>query len=113
MDRSSNQSKQRVQSTKPRVQSIGSLVNQLISRRGYAQVAATNQFQDMIVAVVGREVGESVTVGKLNRGVLKVFANDSVTIQELMFQKRTIIRRIQKELPDAKVNDIRFAVLTK
>ncbi|MCO8121731.1 DUF721 domain-containing protein [Stieleria sp. TO1_6] len=98
---------------KPKVQSIGSLVNQLISRRGYAQVAATDQFHHVISAAVGRDLAGDVTVGKLNRGVLRVFASDSVTIQELMFQKRAIIKRIEKELPDAKVNDIRFKVLTQ
>lgn len=54
-----------------------------------------------------------ITVGKLNRGVLKVFAKDSVTIQELTFQKRSIIKRLSKDMPDAKVKDIRFAVLTR
>ena len=104
-----------LQKSKPKrnVQSIGSLVSQLISRRGYAQVAATNQFHDLIASTVGENVAGDITVGKLNRGVLKVFAKDSVTIQELTFQKRSIIRRIAKEMPDAKVKDIRFGVLTK
>lgn len=102
-----------VDSPKRKVQTIGSLVSQLISRRGYAQIAATSQFHETIVAVVGKDFGEEITVGKLNRGVLKVFAKDSVTIQELTFQKRAIIKRLAKEMPDAKVNDIRFGVLTK
>ena len=85
----------------------------MISRRGYAQIAATDQFLSAITAVTGDELGKAITVGKLNRGVLKVFAKDSVTIQELAFQKRAIIKRIAKEMPDAKVIDIRFAVLTK
>ena len=98
---------------KRNVQTIGALVNQLISRRGYAQVAATNEFHGLIAAVVGKDLGGDITVGKLNRGVLKVFAKDSVTIQELTFQKRAIITRIAKEMPEAKVTDLRFAVLTK
>ena len=98
---------------KRNVQSIGALVNQLISRRGYAQVAATDQFHGVIMGVTGNELGKDITVGKLNRCVLKVFAKDSVTIQELTFQKRAIMKRIAKEIPDAKVKDIRFAVLTK
>ncbi len=97
---------------KHKVQSIGSLVSQLISRRGYAQVAPTNRFHDAIAAAVGQELAAEITIGKLNRGVLKIFAKDSVTIQELTFQKRSIIKRIEKEMPDAKVTDLRFAVLT-
>jgi hypothetical protein len=104
---------ERKRNEKRNEQSIGALVGQLIARRGYAQVAATSQFHDQIVAIIGKEMGAEITVGKLNRGTLKVFANDSVTIQELTFQKRSIIKRIAKEMPDAKVTDIRFGVLTK
>lgn len=96
-----------------KVQSIGSLVSELISRRGYAQVAATSQFQEAIGKAVGPQLAAVVTVGKLNRGVLKIFADDSVTIQELTFQKRAILKSIQKEMPDANVSDVRFAVLTR
>ncbi len=98
---------------KPRVQSIGTLVSQLISRRGYAQSAATDQFHSVISAVVGRDLSNEISVGKLNRGVLRVFATDSVTIQELTFQKRAILKRIQSELPESKVTDIRFKVQAK
>ncbi len=94
-------------------QSIGSLVSQLISRRGYAQIAATGQFHEVISGAVGRDLADDITVGKVNRGVLRVFASDSVTIQELTFQKVMILRRIQEQMPTASVNDIRFRVLTK
>lgn len=94
-----------------RVQSIGTLVSQLISRRGYAEAASGDQFRQQIEAVVGTELAASVRVGKLNRGVLKLFATDSVTLQELTFQKRAILRRIQQEMPQAQVSDLRFAVL--
>jgi predicted nucleic acid-binding Zn ribbon protein len=97
----------------PKVQSIGSLVSELISRRGYAQIAATSRFHEAISKAVGPNLAAVVTVGKLNRGVLKVFADDSVTIQELTFQKRAILKSIQDELPDANVTDLRFAVLTR
>ena len=76
-------------------------------------MAATSQFHDLIAATVGKNVADDITVGKLNRGVLKVFAKDSVTIQELTFQKRSIIKRIAQEMPDSKIKDIRFGVLTK
>ena len=46
---------------KPRVQSIGSLVGQLISRRGYAQIAATDRFHEAIAAAVGKDLAAEVT----------------------------------------------------
>ncbi len=101
------------QPREPKVQSIGSLVSELISRRGYAQIAATSQFHEAISKAVGPNLAAVITVGKLNRGVLKIFADDSVTIQELTFQKRAILKSIQSQMPDAKVSDLRFAVLTR
>ena len=95
---------------KPRVRKIGSLVSQLISRRGYAQVAVNDELLATIVSAVSRELETAIRVGNLRRGVLQVYATDSVTLQELNFQKRKILRRIQKDMPHANVNDLRFRV---
>lgn len=95
---------------KKRIQKIGSLVSQLMSRRGYAQVTASNELHDAITSSVGAQLSSSVHVGNLRAGVLHVFASDSVTLQELNFQKRTILRKIQKDLPQSGVNDLRFRI---
>ena len=95
---------------KPRVQKISSLVNQLMSRRGYAQVTVGEEFHAAIGAAVGAQLGEAVSVGNVKKGVLHVFAADSVTLQELNFQKRAILRRIQKDLPQSNVTDLRFRI---
>lgn len=93
-----------------RVRKIGSLVSQLISRRGYAQATANDELLSSIVSAVSRELESAIRVGNLRRGVLQVYATDSVTLQELNFQKRTILRRIQQDMPHANVNDLRFRV---
>jgi hypothetical protein len=93
------------------VRSIGTLVSQLISRRGYAQTGANDQFQAAVAAVIGSELAGEIKIGKLNRGVLKIFARDSVTVQELTFQKPAILKKLQKELPESKITDLRFGVL--
>jgi hypothetical protein len=96
--------------TTKRIRKIGSLVNQLMSRRGYAQQAATSEFHAVIVSNVGNELSSSVHVGQLRRGVLQVFASDSVTLQELNFQKRKILRAIHNDLPHTDVTDLRFRI---
>ena len=111
MERQHGLSKQaRIEKNSRQIQSIGSLVSQLISRRGYAQSVANDHFTQAIASVVGNDLVAEVTVGKLNRGVLKIFAGDSVTIQELTFQKRQILAALNQRVPDANVNDLRFAV---
>ena len=95
---------------KPRVRKIGSLVSQLMARRGYAQAGATEQLQATLEAAIGKQLAATTRVGKVNRGVLQIYASDSVTLQELNFQKRAILKRIQKDQPQAKIADLRFRI---
>lgn len=87
---------------------IGTIVSQLMSRRGYASVGSDNAMTASIVKSVGPGLADCVTVGKLNRGVLQVYALDSVVMQELTFQKRQILKALVKDHPNAKIRDIRF-----
>ena len=88
-----------------------------MSRRGYAQVAATEQLHAAIASTLhsdlsDNELGNQIIVGKISRGVLQVFANDSVVLQELTFQKRQILKKIQKDMPQANITDVRFKIQT-
>lgn len=97
---------------KPRVRRIGSIVGQLISRRGYAQVSANEAIHELLVLEVGSELGGSLQIGNLRQGVLHIYASDSATLQELNFRKRGILKRIQRQLPENKVKDLRFRIQT-
>ena len=59
---------------------------------------------------VGESLSDAFRVGNLRQGVLQVYASDSVTLQELNFRKRAILKRIQTEAPDSKITDLRFRV---
>ncbi|WP_146525347.1 DUF721 domain-containing protein [Novipirellula artificiosorum] len=98
---------------RPRVRRLGSLVNQLISRRGYAQVAVVNEIEATIVASIEESIRSSVRVGNIRRGVLDIYATDSVTLQELNFQKRSILKKIVKQHPQSKVTDLKFRIQTE
>lgn len=96
---------------KPRVRKLGSLVNQLMARRGYAQGTASEEMLRLIVAEVGSEIGDGCSVGKLRAGVLQIYACDSATLQELNFRRRMVLKRLQNDMPAAKISDIRFKIL--
>ena len=87
---------------------IGTIVSQLMSRRGYASVGIEHAMTASVAAAVGPGLNESFQVGKLSRGVLHIYVVDSVTMQELTFQKRQIQKRLLKDHPQAKIQDIRF-----
>ena len=95
---------------KPRIRRIGSLVNQLMSRRGYGQVAANEHLHRSIASAVGQPLATACTVGNLKSGVLYLYVSDSVSLQELNFRKRKIMRQLQQDFPDGKVLDIRFRI---
>ena len=95
---------------KPRVRKVGSIINQLMARRGYAQATASEQLQGIVRSAVGDPLGRGIEVGALKAGVLQVYATDSVSMQELNFQKRKILRRIQSDMPSSKVTDLRFRI---
>ncbi|WP_431192268.1 DUF721 domain-containing protein [Rhodopirellula bahusiensis] len=89
---------------------IGSLISQLMSRRGYASVGAESALTGTIKSAVDASIASSFRVGKLQRGVLMIYAVDSVVMQELTFQKRRILKKLAKEHPQAKIQDLRFKV---
>ncbi len=91
---------------------MGSIVSQLMSRRGYGQVAATDQLQQSVHAAVDQRIASSISVGNLRKGVLHLFVTDSVMLQELNFQKRDILKQIQADHPQAGVQDLRFRIQT-
>ena len=95
---------------KPRVRRIGSIINQLMSRRGYASATVPDELLGAITGAVDESLHSSVQVGNLRAGVLQVFASDSVALQELNFQKRDILKRIQADLPHCQVTDLRFRI---
>lgn len=89
---------------------IGTIVSQLMSRRGYASVGAEHAMTASVTASVGSSLAGSFQIGKLNRGVLLIYVIDSVVMQEFTFQKRQIIKRIKKDHPQTKLTDIRFKI---
>jgi hypothetical protein len=89
---------------------IGSILNQLMARRGYAQIESAAELEATVREVLGAALTASVRVGTVKRGVLMIYASDSPTMQELSFQRRPLLRRLQADHPQANINDVRFRV---
>lgn len=97
-------------SAKPRVRKIGSLVSQLMSRKGYAQSVVSEHLSESLAAAVDPILAPACQVGNLRAGVLQVYVSDSVSLQELNFQKRQILKKMQGDVGGEKITDIRFRV---
>jgi predicted nucleic acid-binding Zn ribbon protein len=89
---------------------ISDIVAQLITARGYGRIQANANFADAWQAAVGPALAKYTHPGRLRRGVLEVTAANSMTIQELTFEKQQLLARLRTELPDAKIRDLKFRV---
>jgi len=91
---------------------IGDVLAELITARGYGRIEADRQFDAAWQAAAGEQLARSSRAGKLRRGKLEVTVANSTTMQELNYEKRNILVRLQERLPDAKIRDIRFRIGT-
>ncbi len=90
---------------------IGDVMAGLLARKGYARVQAATACETAWKEAAGKLAAHS-RPGNVNRGVLEVVVRNSAALQELTFQKKKLLKRLQEKLPDEKIADIRFRVGT-
>lgn len=90
--------------------SIGSILNQLMARRGYSQIQSAEALQRSLATAVGKPLCDAVRAGDVRRGILQIYAADSTSMQELTFLKRQILRQLQQDHPGAGITDVRMKV---
>jgi predicted nucleic acid-binding Zn ribbon protein len=95
-----------------RPKAIKDVLAQLITARGYGRVQATADFTAAWRAAAGNTFAPYTLPGHLKRGVLEVTVTNSIVIQELTFQKQQILADLQKQLPDARIRDVKFRIGT-
>ena len=91
---------------------IADVLAELITARGYGRIEADRQFDAAWAAAAGAAFARSSRPGKLRRGKLEVTVANSTTMQELNYEKHNILVRLQAELPDAGIREIRFRIGT-
>lgn len=91
-----------------RPKKIADVLAQLISARGYGRIQANADFSAAWNEAAGPALARFTRPGQIRRGQLEVTVANSTTIQELTFQKQSILAALQAELPDASIRDLRF-----
>jgi predicted nucleic acid-binding Zn ribbon protein len=89
---------------------IGNVIAQLITARGYGRIQADANFHAAWKNAVGEDLAKYTQAGRLRRGILEITVANSMTVQELSFQKQQVLQKLQTELPDAKIRDLKFRV---
>ena len=94
---------------------IGDILAELMAQRGYARVRTAEAFDDAWRKAteglaIGPLVAQQTRVGALRRGKLEVLVGSSLLVQELGYEKPTILKRLAELLGDERIEDIRFRV---
>ncbi len=93
---------------------IGNVVAQLVQRKGYAQIRAAGEREEVWREALqgqGRDQWIAATrVAGLRRGVFQVQVANSLLMQELTFQKEPLLKRLQDALPEDGIKQIKFSV---
>ena len=87
--------------------SIGRIVSQLMARSGYGREQGSAALAAAWDEAAPAALRGASRPGLVRRGVLEVFVSHSAHVQELGFQKRAVVERLQSLLPAAGITDIR------
>ena len=88
---------------------VGDVVAQLLARTGYARVQSTSALEEAWREAAGPLLVKNSRLGKLQRGVLRVTVANSTMAQEFSFQKKQILEKLVRLLPDETIRDLRFS----
>ena len=87
---------------------IGSILSELMARRGYARVQSAEAYEAAWRQAAGPLIAKYSAVGSLRRGTLEVVVGNSTLIQELVFQKPALLESLGRLLPDEGIQNLRF-----
>lgn len=89
---------------------MADVMAQLTQRRGFAQIRAAGDREQAWQEAIGKELAPSTRIGQLRRGTLEVWVANSLLMQELTFQKESLLSQLQSSLPEEEIKQIRFRV---
>ena len=91
-------------------QPIAEILSRLLAKRGYARERSTAELTTAWNSAAGELIAKHSRVGEIKRGVLEVFVANSVLLQELTFQKQSVLDKLIELTPDQKIKNLRFKI---
>jgi predicted nucleic acid-binding Zn ribbon protein len=93
-----------------RPQKMADVLAELMARRSYTSRQTATNFQAAWQSAAGEMIAKYTRVGLVKRGTLEVLVANSVLVQELTFQKESILARLNDLLPDERIINLRWRV---
>jgi|EndMetStandDraft_5_1072996.scaffolds.fasta_scaffold1107563_1 hypothetical protein len=95
---------------KHKPEKLGEILARLVAQRGYARVSVDTNLADVWRSAAGDAMARYTRAGAIRRGTLEILVANSTLVQELGFQKQTLLEKLGRLLPDEKLKDLRFKV---
>lgn len=91
------------------------VIAEVIQRRGYARVLSQENLQQawqeaLRTTPSGELLAKHSFPGRLRRGTLEVMVANSTFVQELTFEKTTLLARLRELSPGQNIRNLRFRV---
>ena len=89
---------------------IGKIMSKVMLQGGYGRQMAAGQLDAAWKIAAGEAFGKDTRAGKIRKGCLSITARNSIVKQELTYSKEEILQRIQAELPELDIRDLRVQI---
>ena len=90
------------------MQHIQKAINKFLKSSGFENAVAQQKAIEVWEKCVGKKVTENTTAETIEHGVLTIKTKNAAWRQELVFQKKEIIKKLNKKLKKNIVKEIRF-----
>lgn len=82
----------------------------LIGERGYGNSLTAEVCESAWKEVAGELLSSRTQIDGLRRNTLEITVSDSVSMQELAFQKPVLLQALRQKLPEYQLHDLRFRI---
>ncbi len=86
------------------------VMSSLLAKRGYAQTQVAGDLKRLWAEAAGKTFAKHTRPGNVRRGVLEVFVRSSAVMQQLTFQKKNILKKLQHAAVDLQIKDLKFRI---
>jgi predicted nucleic acid-binding Zn ribbon protein len=93
----------------PQPERLGEILSRLFAARGWGRRHERVKLEETWIDIAGASGASHTRVGSLRRGVLEIFVDSAVLLQEMAhFQKRSLLEQLRSRLPSMVINNLRF-----
>ena len=89
---------------------LGSVMGQLMAKKGYGQVQAAKSCAAAWQEALGSRFRSETRCGSIRRGILEVTVSNSLVLQELTFLKSQLVKDLARLAPEHKITGLKFKV---